>query len=172
MSDAACSYLRSEKIDDRLLSISLACRQIKLRGRRHPRTLVVVNSGTLRPFRGFRETPSFPLAVAGASGQECRGFSASLCTRQVWMLTMEVLPPSRGNRRAFRPDECPLAMRGSAAGVRLRLSSEIPRIFVPRRSGGRTARHPACSRASEAPLAAFRRYGARRVHVGPLVVRR
>ena len=40
----------------------------------------------------------------------------------------------------------------------LRLSNEIPEIFTPRRSGDRTARHPVFSRASEAPLATFRRY--------------
>lgn len=60
MSDAACSYLQPEKIDDRLFSINLACRQIGLRGGRHPRTLVVVNSENFRPLRSFRETPSFP----------------------------------------------------------------------------------------------------------------
>jgi hypothetical protein len=77
---------------------------------------------------------------------------------------MEVLPPSRGNganqkSRAFHTNECPSATRGSAAGVRLRLSQTKFRESWPaRRSGDRTARHPSYSRASEAPLATFRRY--------------
>jgi len=76
----------------------------------------------------------FPLAVAGASGQEFRGFLPSLWTRQVRMLTMGVLPPSRGNRakqksRAFHSNECPSATRGIAAGVTFAsFSSEIPRL--------------------------------------------
>src|ERR1035437_2022366 len=49
MSDAACLFAIPIKLTIRLFSINLSCRQIGLRGGRHPRTLVVMNSENLRP---------------------------------------------------------------------------------------------------------------------------
>jgi hypothetical protein len=90
---------------------------------------------------------------------------------------MEVLLPSRGNRakhksRAVHTTEFPSAMRGSVAGVGLRLSNENPRIFTPapiRRPDGSPPGLFTRIRVSVSNISAVR---APRDHVSPLVVRR